>query len=530
MTVACVSPRLRPRLLAPLAGLAALLTAGPIAAQFEGSNTPRDMPMPAAPSIPVFQPLPIFFPPTPPPLGRLVSRLASTSSGQTYAAPPELGLYLTESFYAPLSTRLARRTLDEKKREKLTAYRLARDTLLEELNLEIDRTRDTPPDVRRETLVALARRQTPRLAELEATAEQLRSELTTSETDWSALREWRLGQRSPRGDSPAELGAVLRAYAFYQSGLSLPQRALLREIVVEVTSGAEDVAAASAQQPFLFFSPSPTRVLLPTVLPAEAGTKIALFETKKSALKKELFDTVVAEDRATFAFTRVSAVKALAARQAVAFAELETLAEEIRLALVDLPALQPPVARSPLPPSLTQRTMTAVEARTALQKTSRVKVDAILATVPPDLPVMFTTTIDAQGAKVRLLPRPGARTRLSPNDPRVAAIVARINEVGEEHRLGNEALSRSIDDLRAEVRGVLGATATPQLIDQALDNVIRYNIQRENELGYRDYRTAVFEPGLSPEQRRLLFGGALRKLDLLLPAGELQPTRRPANW
>jgi cytochrome c556 len=37
----------------------------------------------------------------------------------------------------------------------------------------------------------------------------------------------------------------------------------------------------------------------------------------------------------------------------------------------------------------------------------------------------------------------------------------------------------------------------------------------------RDYRNAMLQPGLSPEQRRLLFDGALQKLALPLPRGEL---------
>ena len=40
---------------------------------------------------------------------------------------------------------------------------------------------------------------------------------------------------------------------------------------------------------------------------------------------------------------------------------------------------------------------------------------------------------------------------------------------------------------------------------------------------YSDYQVAVFEPGLSPEQRRLLFDLAVEKLALPLPAGEILP-------
>lgn len=40
---------------------------------------------------------------------------------------------------------------------------------------------------------------------------------------------------------------------------------------------------------------------------------------------------------------------------------------------------------------------------------------------------------------------------------------------------------------------------------------------------YRDYHDAVLAPGLSPEQRRLLFDGAIESLSLPLPGGAFQP-------
>ena len=40
--------------------------------------------------------------------------------------------------------------------------------------------------------------------------------------------------------------------------------------------------------------------------------------------------------------------------------------------------------------------------------------------------------------------------------------------------------------------------------------------QQERWERYADYETAVLQPGLSPEQRRLLFGAALTSLDLPL--------------
>jgi len=47
--------------------------------------------------------------------------------------------------------------------------------------------------------------------------------------------------------------------------------------------------------------------------------------------------------------------------------------------------------------------------------------------------------------------------------------------------------------------------------------------QLETWRNYRYYQVAVFEPGLSPEQRRLLFDFAVEKLAPPLPAGEILP-------
>ena len=59
--------------------------------------------------------------------------------------------------------------------------------------------------------------------------------------------------------------------------------------------GGESVADASAAQPYVFFSPSPARVLFPD-LSADVGAKFARYQTMKSALRKELYDAVYRED------------------------------------------------------------------------------------------------------------------------------------------------------------------------------------------------------------------------------------------
>lgn len=525
-----IAPPHRLRRLHRLAAVLAVLSgaAGLLRAQFE-SSAPTLPDRERAP-LPTTAPLPIFFPPNLPPLDRPLSRLTSVSSGLTLSAPAELALYPTESFYAPLSTRLAGHPLDERKRERLLAYRTARDALIDELRMELTRTQEAGPAQRRTALAALAQRDAPRLAELEAAEERLRDDLIVGGGDWRDLRDWRLGERNTRGDSPAELAAVLRANAFYQAGLLPEQRQLLREIVIEVTSGAENATAASERQPFLFFSPAFTRLKLPDTLPTEVSAKFGLFESQKSALKKELFDAVVSQDRAVFGFQRTNAMKALAARQAPILTELESLADEIRDSLASLPEVAPPVLRSPLPPLLTQRVMVIVAARSTLQKATRAKVDAIAAELPADFPVSLGTVVDRGGVKVRLIPRETARRPLRQNDPLLNAIALRIKEVSDEHRQQNDTLDREVDALRDDVGRVLGPGATPKQIDEALSAAVLYGLQMENVDGYHEYRLAAFEPGLSAAQRRLLIGAAARKLDLPLPGGEMQPIGRSDKW
>ncbi|MEN9632526.1 MAG: hypothetical protein RL077_930, partial [Verrucomicrobiota bacterium] len=67
-------------------------------------------------------------------------------------------------------------------------------------------------------------------------------------------------------------------------------------------------------------------------------------------------------------------------------------------------------------------------------------------------------------------------------------------------------------------------------IDAALFAAIRVATARETMNLYRDYRIAVFQPGLSPRQRQLLFDAVLEQLNLPLPRGELQPIMRSSYW
>jgi hypothetical protein len=511
-------------------GLAGAVFAAAIRAQSSSLSSDLD-PDPFAQRS-IGRPTFIFYPPIPPPLDRPVVRISPTLQPRS-TPPPELTAYVNEPFYPPLSVRLARRDLDDPLRARLVAYVAARAGLREELHAELARTNGTEPDARQQALEALARRQSRRLAELEQTADALREGLITGEYDWGAFREWHLGDKNIRGDSPLEIAQVMRGYAFYQKGLSPAQRRLLREIALELSMAAENTAAATAAQPFLFFPPEPARLLLPDDLPAALAAKVAAYQTKRSILKKELYDAVYAEDgrSSTFAFIRSGRFKALGERQATGFDALETLAEDIRHDLVQLPPMVRPGERSPLPPVLTARVSALVQNRLDLQNETTAKIEAIRRRGRrPEISVGVTYQFDATGLKFAVFParqfRGGATSGTA---KQVETIESEMSAIGADYGRRFAALINETDDIRRAI-GENSGNSTPAAADSILGAAVRFALLQSSEDANREYRTAVFEPGLSPEQRRLLMGSAIERLELPLGRGELQPSVRAANW
>lgn len=472
--------------------------------------------------------LPIFFPPSPPPLDRPVTRAVTPARGRL-TPPAELARYVNEPFYAALGTRLFTSTLTEKLRQQLDGYAAIRRTLLQELHAELDRLRDAEDEARRPALETLARQQASRLAELGKTAEQLRHDLIVSQGSWGAHRDWHLTNRADRGFSPIEIAQVMRGYAFYEDGLLPAQRRLLREISIELMMAADDMATATAAQPHVFFPPEPARILLPEELPADLAAKVAAYQTKKSTLKKELYDAVSADDGATLGFLR-GGLKPLAAKQAARLSELDTLAEELRRGLAAQAVAVQPVERSPLPASLTTRLNMLLRERENLQRETTNQIEALIARVR-ELPVQVSYSFEADGLRYVVVPR-----RARQDAAAAAQIAALTDQLRKDLATIADNFGRQVaqqinegDAIYREAADVVG-TKAQDVVDKALVAARRAAAQRENADAYRDYRTAVFTPGLSPEQRRLLFGSAVEKLELPLPRGELQPTRRATSW
>ena len=479
------------------------------------------------------EPMLIFFPPNPPPLDRNIAR-GSPTSGRG-AAPPTLAPYVNEIFYPALGSRFYYKTLSEKLGQRVEAYRQEKQALQAELRGELERGQDADRPTRRAALQALALKQAARLAELEKTAEQLRRDLSTSDSTWSALRQWRLGTNDRRGFSPLEIGQTMRGYAFYHDGLQPAQRRLLREIAIELAMATDRAETAVTTQPYLFFPPEPARVLLPDDLTPEVAAKVAAYQTKKTHLKKELYDEVFRYDGQRWGFLRANALKTLAEQQAGPFDELEQLAEEIRVGLTETKEPAAISEHSPLPPVLQARVMAMMLSFTTAQQEAANQVEEILADAK-ELPMQASFRFDGDGMRYVVIPTRASRGRAETVPAATTAALAAIEGVRQRIGAIADRYGRRVAEIINEkeaVRIAIGETlgrSQATAIDAALFAAIRVATARETMNLYRDYRIAVFQPGLSPRQRQLLFDAVMEQLNLPLPRGELQPIMRSSYW
>jgi hypothetical protein len=473
----------------------------------------------------------IFFPPIPPQLGASLSSFSESQS--RFPAPAELAPYVGEPFYAPLSTRISRHSLRAKVQSRLEAYRAVRLSLLTELRGKLEALQGTDSVTRERQLAAFAKAQTPRVAALEKTAEELRADLVAGgffeeAAGWDDQRPWHLGVGGFATQAQAMIAQyqVMRAAVFYVQGLSPVQRRLLHEVAMElaeVTSqlieGGEDSPpkASADSNPLFYFSPETARIRLPTELSPDLARKISDYEREKSALKNELREKVYTEDRANFGFMRSRAFSMLDDEQAPRLAALESLAEEIRRGLALIPGYAQPPALPRVPPAIVAELTELVHARQAAQKSTVVLVRDIKSIISV--------------ARVDAIPGPEGRAKLSvmvnPQD-RTEAKLAPVREMLARYNEENGARMAAMEREKTAVREQLAQFVGPQgdrvdtekavkdLMDDANNSIER----REEWMRYRDYRAAVLEPGLSPEQRRLLYSAGLEALELPLPGAD----------
>ncbi len=462
---------------------------------------------------------PIYFPPDPPALGEPIPVNTTRVSLAKFSPPNLLASYVCEPFYAPLSPLLFTESLSRARRERLDHYRAARTAALDALRAKLDSLQTADAATRREQLAAFAREQESALAALETQAEELRANFVNGGffqpgSDWNDTRRWRLGDDT-RWESTTDEIKVITAAAFFQEGLIPAQRRLLRELAMELTDSLQapgtDISLTTPG-PFFYFAPEMARIRLPLDLPAELSAKITAYQALKAELKAELREELYRQDRALFEFKRTNALKLLAERQAGRLAQLEPMAEEIRVGLAPLPNPARPPAL-PLPADLVRRIAAYLGEKADWQRTMVAKLDQLRTEFPEDRVEYLR-----QGTGVGIQIVGNRRSDAATNAKRAAAqaAIASFNaQQAERHNL----LAREKEILRQEVlkvaTGAAGVTVQ-RSIEQLIAQFSYAFSQQERWAHYHDYEIAVLEPGLSAAQRRLLFAAAVEKLDLPL--------------
>jgi hypothetical protein len=501
-----------------------------ISAQGDGSYSPP--PFPAV----------VFFPPSTPVYGAAIEERHSTGArivnGRRLLVPDGMADFAGEHFYPQLSTRLILGVLSRELEARLHAYRTQRSQQVTELLNQFVILHDQPAEAWESHLREFARTQSSQLVALENEADRLSEMLVAdglrNRIDWNADRRWKLGAIKGGTDGAVEAEAefqVMRAAAHYQAGLLTQQRGLLREVAMELqllARKARGLPGTRADSDAMFFSPETTRFRMPADSSTELREKIGLYNSRKSTLKRELRELVVAQEGVGGA-ARKKAFEALADNQWPELLALEELADEIRRLLAPRTQVSAPPAPPWIPAGVMDAIRTYNEDRDTYFGELRHRMEAAAARVPPTAYVSsLDERIQAQREYVKVqneARRQAANEFQQQNAERYAGLEKRYKMIREALSVVAE---KQVD--RKTGRPLDADT----LLRQYGASMEEFNTFGRESAIYTNYRTAMLQPGLSPEQRRLLLSYAIVGLAQPLPHGELLPRRnatRPSpSW
>jgi hypothetical protein len=474
----------------------------------------------------------VFFPPFPPVYGAPIEVSPGASGtrllgGRRLSPPDGLANFVAEDFYPALSTRLFVPELKKEIEVRVHQYRAQRLNLVTDLLNQFVTLHQQSADERERQLRAFAETQTPQLVALEAESERLRQDIIRSglwNVDWNAGRRWKLGTMDARGDAvnaEAEF-QVVRATAYYQAGLLSQQRGLVREMAFDLQIAARKargLPGARGDSDAMYFSPETTRFRLPPDMSPTLREKVGAYNGRKAELKRELRETIVACEGKS-ASERTSTFEALGDRQWPELRNLEELAEEIRRLLAVGFEVKPPPAPPWLPAGMMQTILSYNDDRDTYFGELKRYADQAVAMVSRD---DAAASSDDRVQQDRDFAARRAETR------RIAVL-----EFQERHRVRFLSLEQRYKMIR-EALAVVAEKQTDRKTGRPLDadallrqhgaSMAEFETFGRETTIYSHYRIAMFQPGLSPEQRRLLFGYALVGLAQGLPGGEVMPKR-----
>jgi hypothetical protein len=269
----------------------------------------------------------------------------------------------------------------------------------------------------------------------------------------------------------------------------------------------------------MFFSPETARFRLPADVPPALREKIAVYNGQKATLKRELREAVVALEGVNAA-ERARAFESLADRQWPHLGTLEQLADEIRTLLAPRFAVTAPSPPPWIPPSMLETIRSYNEDRDSYFGELRQRLERAAASVPrPDLNTSPDERVQRQrefAAKVAEARRHATIEFQDQHTKRFALLEQRHNAI----RQGLTVIAEKQTD-RKTGRPLNADT----LLRQYAASMEEFDTFGRAAVIYTNYRIAMLQPGLSPEQRRLLFGYALIGLAQPLPHGEPMPQR-----
>ena len=413
---------------------------------------------------------------------------------------------------------------------RLEEYRERRGLLLGERADQMLTLQGVEAATRESELRAFAAQQNPRIVGLEREAEALRRALIDgglfqTSVDWSDHRSWRMGATRYRNDQTEKEAQfqVIRAAAYYEDGFTIEQRGLLLELAAELqvrARAAQPIPLPRTDDPAaIFFSPAMSRFRLPKNATPRLTVLLGRFNGLKGELKQELREEVLAQDRAA-PRERAMAFEALAGRERPRLAELEKLADEIRAEMAVIP--RPRLRAGPqLPAALVRQIETYRQnRRTFIEQFEQA----------------VRTAMDVHRSRVSVRPvnekERAELARLLAED-RISLRAKVAQTFRQVHRERYEEMYRRHQGIQRHLEVVAAGksdaeTGKPLTAETLLHGYIdaeeRFNAFGREEVIYKGYWLAMMMPGLSPEQRRLLFGSAWVGLAQPLPAGEPMPT------